>query len=187
MSYRFWYHVDGPAEGVIQVKHTDTRAVVYLERADLSKSETRSRVAQAIAQRTGLPVQAVEAELTSQAAEEEEKAGDAAHIPQAKADALSQAPPQNPSAGSRGEPGSEARKEAERMLERLSLLAEIADPVNILGVTGEWHLISQALTYPQFWASRRRASSKAVTACAEVSCNRPIIFRPMKNRPQAPG
>ena len=43
------------------------------------------------------------------------------------------------------------------------------------------------LTYPQFLASRRRASSKAVRACEDVSCNRPIIFRPMKNRPQAPG
>jgi len=48
---------------------------------------------------------------------------------------------------------------------------------------GNW----QKLTYPQFLASRRRASSKAVRACEDVSCNRPIIFRPMKNRPQAPG
>ena len=53
-------------------------------------------------------------------------------------------------------------------------------------LTAERQLLTQ-LTYPQFLASRRRASSKAVRACEDVSCNRPIIFRPMKNRPQAPG
>ena len=62
-------------------------------------------------------------------------------------------------------------------------------PAEVCQNCGEVYLSEEVaqLTYPQFLASRRRASSKAVRACEDVSCNRPIIFRPMKNRPQAPG
>ena len=73
MTYQFWYSVDGKAEGVVQVKDVASGAVVFLEKADLTRSENRSRIAEAIAKKTGLAVQEVESELASQAAEEEER------------------------------------------------------------------------------------------------------------------
>jgi len=73
MTYKFWYSVDGKAEGVVQVKDVASGAVVFLEKADLTRSENRSRIAEAIAKKTGLAVQEVESELASQAAEEEER------------------------------------------------------------------------------------------------------------------
>lgn len=136
MSYRFWYNLDGKAEGVLQVKDVASGAVVFLEKTDLARSENRFRIAEAIAKKTGLAVQEVESELASQAAEEEER--------RAMQRAARQRPDQPPASAPKWEPGSEARKEAEKLLERPNLLAEIVSTVNAHGVTGERSLIALA-------------------------------------------
>ncbi len=136
MTYKFWYSVDGKAEGVLQVKDVASGEVVFLERTDLARSENRLRVAEAIARKTGLTVREVEAELASQAAEEEER--------RAAQRAARQRPEQPPASAPKWEPGSEARKEAEKLLERQDLLAEVVNTINDLGVTGERPLVALA-------------------------------------------
>jgi hypothetical protein len=128
MTYQFWYNLDGKAEGVVQVKDVASGEVVFLEKADLTRSENRSRIAEAIAKKTGLAVQEVESELASQAAEEEERRA---------AQRAARQRPEQPPAAPKWEPAAQDLKRAEALLKDPNLLPKAVDLIERLGVVGE--------------------------------------------------
>ena len=128
--YKMTYDQDGRAKGIFQL-FDPSGVVLILERTDLADRDQRLNLAGRVAGIAKISTVEAEKRLMALAAEALARQREAKAKPEPKT------PPS-------WEPGSKAKQEAERLLERPELLAKIADTVNILGVTGERALIALA-------------------------------------------
>jgi hypothetical protein len=140
-TYELFYHKhNSKPEGYFDVIRQPDGEVVFTERTDLANSEQRARVASRIANLTQRTLSEVERDLIQLAALEERRlAQERQSKRKVKEEAQAQAPAQ-----AVWEPDSEARQEAEKLLERSDLLAQIVNVIDGLGVVGERALTALA-------------------------------------------
>jgi hypothetical protein len=129
--FEYIYSRNGKSDGFLLIKD-QAGLPVFADRADLGRLEVRSRLAAKLAGITKEPQDLIEQNLLQLAASEEERHWQERQSRRKAKEAQVQAPAQ-----AVWEPGSEARQEAEKLLERPDLLAQIVNTVDGLGVSGE--------------------------------------------------
>jgi len=137
--FEYVYSRNGQSDGFLLVKD-QAGLPVFADRADLGRLEVRSRLAAQLAGITKEPPSLIEQNLLQLAASEEERHWQERQSRRkAKEEAQAQAPAQ-----AVWEPSAQARQEAEKLLERPDLLAQIVNVIGDLGVVGERALTALA-------------------------------------------
>jgi hypothetical protein len=136
--FEYIYSRNGKSDGFLLVKD-QAGLPVFADRADLGRLEVRSRLAAKLAGITKEPQDLIEQNLLQLAASEEERHWQEQQSRRKAKEAQAQAPAQ-----AVWEPDSEARQEAEKLLERPDLLAQIVNVIGDLGVVGERALTALA-------------------------------------------
>ncbi|HOM19140.1 MAG TPA: hypothetical protein PLQ00_17555, partial [Thermoguttaceae bacterium] len=112
--FEYFYHRNGKPLGHFHVLNRETGQTVFADRVDLTSREARAKLLPVLASITKEAPGTIEQTLLELAVREEERA-----VAQR---AARQRPEQPPASAPKWEPGSEARKEAEKLLERQDLL-----------------------------------------------------------------
>ena len=150
--FEYIYSRNGQSDGFLLVKD-QAGLPVFADRADLGRLEVRSRLAAKLAGITKEPPSLIEQNLLALAASEEEQYWrERQSRRKVKEEAQTQAP-----AKAVWEPSAQARQEAEKLLERPDLLAQIVNVIGDLGIVGE----------------------RALTALAYLTCTTRLLSRPL--------